>query len=204
MKHLSKFYSSIPLVLTAALLFKLCFREQSDDSCDGLVEGFGIFLLAALYVILLIIILIVAAYRIGKSRQRMNYNPLLTTGILILLFVGIKLIISLPSKNNVPLLYASNRRCAHYVCFRSLELNQNGRFEAIESDIDWGCHHKGAYLFKGDTITLERNLQKVTDSAFSNQYVINRAKNILSPVHSGKLSGDSTECLIISEKPSSK
>jgi hypothetical protein len=195
MKFLPKFYTSIPLVILGGLLINLFI--PGDDDCRGIAEAMEFFGLSGAYLLYFLIIISISIYKYYKKDQKVNSVPLIVTALLIVISFFLPEANGSSFFNSPTKLYAYRKACIKFFCFSNLELKENGKFVVYESGEDFSCTHRGTYVLKGDTVIIQRDLFKATDSAFSNKYFIDTQKGKLYPINGAQITTDTTKWLTI-------
>lgn len=183
-----KLYTSILLLVIGGLIVKT--RIIIGDVCMGMVEGLLFLLFSVIYIVTLLLILVIPAIK----KRPFNFYPLVTT---VLVIVAIFLSSNLDKFESKTTLFATTRTGRVGEC--SLTLRQNGTFKIEIQEIEWSCYYKGKYEIQKDTLTLLRDdIQALTDSIFTDTYLIDQNKKTLFPLDKIDFMQDSIRWLIIS------
>jgi len=148
--------------------------------------------LSMIYTVILVIILLNSAVRFFRKKDTFNYFPLLAT---VMVIVVVLLASQTDKFEGSTTLYAAspNRH--------SLTLWKSNTFKIQMREIEWSCFYKGIYKIDGDTLSLARNdIQSITDSIFSNTYLIDHSKGLLYPLDRSSHLQDKTRWLQITDE----
>ncbi len=139
----------------------------------GMIEGLSFLFFSVIYLVTLGLVLVIP---IVKKRP-FNFYPLWTTLIVI---VAIFISFNQDKFESPTTLYA---KTPHRGGASTLTLREDGTFKIKAQELEWACYYKGNYKIQTDTLTLSRqDIQAVTDSLFSDKYLIDKNKLTLFPL----------------------
>ncbi len=190
MGKLKKASSSIILLVIGGLIIKT--QVLIDESCQGFIEGIWLLFLCVIYLVALVVILMVPFFQSSKQNIPFNFLPLVTTLLIIVSFYAFASD-KFDSSTKILAIMDDKGGMGKHI----LKLKENGSFVIQMREIEWSCFYKGNYNLIHDTIVLNRNVQSLTHSLFSDKYLIERSGKYLLPLdRSGKIK-DSTQWLTI-------
>jgi|GEM_PF-2998615 len=186
-----KLFSSI-LLLIIGLLMANSFILWGDG-CLGFPNTIQFIFWAGVYLIVLMVIGIIGLVKIMKGHKGFNYYPIITT-----VFVSLLVILALqdnPFKSGTRIYAIVDTEADR----SNLSLRNNNTFSIQMSAIEWSCYYTGEYSFSGDTLRIQRqDIAVVTDSVFTNQYILFEAEKILKPLQN---LSDTSKWLKITKRP---
>ena len=139
----------------------------------GIIEGISSLFFCVIYILTLVLVLAIPVIK----KRPFNFYPLLTT---VLVVVAIFISFNMDAFESPRTLYAET---SHRDGESTLTLRQDGTFKIKVQEIEWACFYKGNYKIQGDTLTLSRqDIQAITDSLFSDKYLIGKNKQVLFPL----------------------
>lgn len=172
--------SSILLLIIGYLFIRHFIYNGGDIEHVGLIDALYGFLLIGTIIIILIIS--IGKFMYSKKEEKFNYLPFVTTAIIIIVGISISYIQNSPLFNSPVVLRA-------YYIYDSapsggIELKADHKFVAHRRYVEATSQFVGLYNITNDTLHIQRNLCKETDSILYNNYLI--TKNWLYPIKNGK------------------
>ncbi len=175
MKLHNRLFRIIPFLLCTYCYLKLYLKE---NGCRGMIEGMGAVVLS-LGIIVTGIYALLSAFR-KRKMEKTKVEPITLT--IVLLTITTLMVCKLFGDNfkGQVWLYAEVANNNFSLNKHSLTLRQNKNYKVSVNHIEWTCIYTGQYTIIEDTIILNNEIAKRTDSNFIDKYV--SVDNTLIPI----------------------
>lgn len=168
--------NKISIFLTACTLFFIYTQLENGDGCrSGMATAFWTLFFLCVYACILISYLFKAILHYKRHRQKINFNPVYITILFCsIFFIKVNLNIH-PFSSKI--IYQASMDVK-----KRITLYQNKKFRIEIREACFMCYIQGKYVWKSDTLILDRNDISIKEYHFSNKYLLSKDSNYLLPI----------------------
>jgi len=190
---MKRFYTSIPLVALWSLIIIIILSNRTVG--QGLIIVYAIFFIIS-YIAVFTVFTIISIVRLIKKKEKFNFIPIIVTIVAIIsILFAYAYAYEIYHAPNILRAEKHNICNSHHVKYGRIELREDSTYKIQLMMLEATGFCRGDFKTKQDTLFLEDNVIKRSDSTFFEKYLIDKKHSVLIPIINNQLSQDSSKIL---------